>query len=542
MLNSKKYDFINIYILSERWRVVSLQRDNNCSLILSEVYDGPGVKSSQLSLGQVSTGFIVLLKIQQNIMEYKCLNGFLVQYRSYHVLANSHTMEQCISEREGPGYLELIWSPSKLPLRHNRRCIWQSGDVKRSGLTVKSFNFIGPDILLDNEECLFGGLFIYIRSGKSYKNAWSSCKNYNQLRDIPIFITQAKILVTTVEFTQYSEIVQFEGIIRKEHGLTFSIHEHNASNGKYLIDIQNFPMNYTFHQFWPKLKVGSSWDQFAGYTSYIYEPTAYIQSLADKTQSYELTFGSMRSISAVITFVSSKCNIPPFGCLCASFSVRFGPKITSYYIPEANQQKDFRTVDLLSSQFLSSVTSLSVNQSKCHPNKKSIWMLKLSFRYNSNVIAKKQVPVELVDDDVYSLLVNIADNKARKPIWVLFQLLLYESDVNHPKFLTELHVKEMHCEWTTMMKSLEVEFIKPGSGKAVVYEASIAGSGNRIVHLKSLTCHPCNVIIRFAEVHHLCANEGVLLIEARKFIQTQDIARTSQIGFKQTNITFIAQR
>ena len=536
----QKYDFIDIYILAERWRVISVQRDNNCSLILSKVYDGPGVKSSQLGVGQASTGFIVLLKIQQNIKEHYCLNGFFVQYRTYHVLENSHNMEQCINERElGAGIIELSWSPSEPFLRHNRRCIWQSGDVKRSGLTVKSFNFTGPDTLLDNEECLFGGLFIYLKSGKSYMNAWSSCKPYNQLRDIPIFTTQTQVLVTTIEFTQYSEIVRFEGIISAEKGLTFNVHEDNLSNGTYLIDIRKFPMNYTFFE--PTLP----WDipQFPMWPVGIYEPTAYVQSLTDNTRSYELTFGSMRSISAVITFVSSKCNIPPLGCSCVSFSARFGHKITSYYIPEASQQEDFRTVDLLSSPFLSAVTSLSVNQSKCRPNTKSIWMLKLSFRYNINVIANKSMQVMLADDDVYNLIVNITKNKAKKPIWVLFHLHLDKSDFNHSKFLTELLVRGISCS-DSIIKSLEVEFIKPGVA-AVVYKTSRVGDsadafGMLYLHLKGITCHPCNAIIRFAEVdiHYSCQ----LLIAARKFVQTQDLVRTSQTGIKQTNLTFIAQR
>ena len=156
------------------------------------------------------------------------------------------------------------------------------------------------------------------------------------------------------------------------------------------------------------------------------------------------------------------------------FSARLGHKITSYYIPEASQHDDIGMVDLLSSPFLSSVTSLIVNQSRCYPDKKSIWVLGLSFRYSIDIIANKSIQVILADDVIYSLLVHLEpeDNKAKKSLWVLFHLMQRNGNYSQKNLLTELYVKDMKCPVFLGIKSLEVEFVKTGA-EAIVYEAQI---------------------------------------------------------------------
>ena len=152
-----------------------------------------------------------------------------------------------------------------------------------------SFSFHGPDTLLDDEECLYGGLFIHLRKNNLYKRVWSSCTNYNQLKETPIFVTDVQILITTVEFHQYSKINQFGGIWVVTNpdiylkGLIFQLDENSLNNGKYLIDIQNFPMNYTFSQ--GNLKTATSYAQIP--KNERYGLNVEVQSLSDKTQSYE---------------------------------------------------------------------------------------------------------------------------------------------------------------------------------------------------------------------------------------------------------------
>ena len=196
----QNYNFITMYILAERWRSISLQIDNNCTYISSKVYDGPGVKSPQLRNGETSTAFIVLLRMQQNTMDPYCLNGFHVDYMTHYHAESVQITDQCIRRNvRDYGYAN-VTELTLPPLHQNQRCVWWSDHKRPKRLDIKSFSFNGPNALLDNEECLYGGLFIYLRKNGVYNHLWSSCNNYNELKDTPIFVTTAQILIVVVEF------------------------------------------------------------------------------------------------------------------------------------------------------------------------------------------------------------------------------------------------------------------------------------------------------------------------------------------------------
>ena len=225
----QNYNFITMYILAEKWRSISLQIDNNCTFISYNIYDGPGVKSPQLRRGETSTAFIVLLRIQQSTMDPYCLNGFRVEYMTHYHAGSVQIMDQCtwIYERDH-GYAEVTQLTFLPPTHRKQHCVYLSDPKPQTRLGIKAFSFNGPNALIDNEQCLYGGLFIYRRKNGANNHLWSSCNKYNELKDTPIFVIMAQIFLVVVEFKHYSRIMHLQAEIVNSNKMTYYVQAINS--------------------------------------------------------------------------------------------------------------------------------------------------------------------------------------------------------------------------------------------------------------------------------------------------------------------------
>ena len=283
--------------------------------------------------------------------------------------------------------------------------------------------------------------------------------------------------------------------------------------------------------------------------------TVYVQSLKDRAKSNDLTFG-VRSISANISFVSTMCNTPPFGCSCIIFNLRHSQNdIISYYIPEANHMKESRFVDMRQYPFLSFMDSLIINQTSCYPYKKSIWLLQLLSIYSAIGTANISIEFPLTDSEYKYPIMLSTYNVVNTPAWFLFHLV---EDNNHksseqfqPFVDIEFRAVDIrnidNYNIPTRCMTLEVEFVQQHD-ESLVFEGQIPPNNTSFV-LERITCNPCNVIIRprspatycppFQGPHCIDYNGDYFTLTVRKFILSQKSFMTS-IGH--TNTSFISQR
>ena len=536
----RNYNFITMHILAERWRFISLQIDNNCTFISSKVYDGPGVKSPQLRSGETSTAFIVLLRMQQSTMDPYCLSGFRFEYMTNYHAGSVQNTYQCIwRNARDYGYANV--TELTLPPRHqNQRCMLWLDHKPQTRLGIKSFSFNGPNALLDNEECLYGGLFLYLRKNGAYNHLWSSCNSYNELKDTPIFVTMAQIVIVVVQFKHYSRIIHFGAeTMHVENNQISYVQTEKSPNNEHLINIPEFLKYYSVGQ------------------KPSHNNTMWVQSLKDKAESRELKFG-VRSISASISCVSTMCNTPIYGCSCITFNISYSQNnIISYYIPEVNHLEGSSIVDLIQNPFLSFVESLILNQTGCHPYKKSMWLLQLSSIYSAIDTADMSIEFPLTDSEYQYPIMLSTHNVVHTPAWFLFHFV---EDNNHKMSeqfqpFVDIDFKAIlfsnnHRETDTTHITLEVEFVQQ-NGEALVFEGvegQVSTSDSHFV-LECITCNPCNVIIRYRSPVNYCRpfrappcidyNGDYFMLTVRKFILPQ---KSFMSSVRHTNMSFISHR
>ena len=184
------------FFVADRTMRIQLYVESNCSVLQPAVYDGPGVKSPRLPFKSVvnSTAFLLLLVV--NRFQSLCLE---TNFRFIHDIDNA---PNCfLGQALHYANLKTEW--------RNYRCKWTSNGT-RAMLRINRYILKGADTLLDNEICIFGGIFVFAEMDyKSYKLLWSGCTSLLSGRELEASILahdKSKLIILLVDFQSYSMV------------------------------------------------------------------------------------------------------------------------------------------------------------------------------------------------------------------------------------------------------------------------------------------------------------------------------------------------
>ena len=459
-ISQKSFKHKYLHFLAERLYAIEL-KIYNCSLISYSVYDGPGVDSPPLKkhCKFMSTSFVMLLLIYGPHMQ---LTFYGINYNT---IQQPHIKHCFTKETTNDEEMKLHVSD----MIGNKCCMWTPSAFKPNRFYVNSFHFEGPDTLLEGEECIYGGLFIYMMHENERKvMVWSSCRRDSLLQSMPIIIKyKSSIIVVATVFHKYSMIRDFVG-------------RANITRAPYYVTYPNSALLNSRQHLQLDLDEGLSSD---------YEYEIYAQSILQQSAlSTVITFGPLTSIAARVKLKSTMCAIPPYFCSCITLDVRYLNPI-SFYKNETNRENESIFPHELT--FLSPVSSLIVNQSLCINEQRTVWMLDLEVRFHMDILANRSLPFMINLSTLFELTLNVSG--VTDSTWWLLLHLQEAPEFRSSKILNSIHISTDMC---TPTQSVEVEYLM-SDGQAVVYDVNDIGNPLISDYQIEILCDPCNLIIHY---------------------------------------------
>ena len=462
------------------------------------IYDGPGVKSIQKSVSDniTSSSFIMLLAVDIAGNSVKLQNGqahFFVRYRAINnVLGNCSAKEKC---SEGNFYMHINLANDN----HGAHgCVWNV-PAHVNSLNWSSLVFTGPETLLDNEACIYGGIFVYSKKNiTDLEEMLAICRKDKHVKPNELLdISGEDLVVTLIRFRPYSTM----------HGYVKSL----SSGSEYKKRIKTCNSD----------KVCELRITFPNEVNLRFETDVLVQyySIGTSTFSTRITFSQQMAPAYYASFESSTCYTPPQLCTCISLQLKYSAPL-SYFVHEANRvDSDFMPTSELSWFDISFASSLLVNLSACEGRYPRTWWL-IKFRYIDTddiadiKIRNRAYPLQLATSQESYWVYTTANNRFRlneflpreksSSYWFLLHIMPRapprEFVTNNDEIQTKVCIRCLSCHDV----KIHVETLSPEKDKSFVYTVSDHSHlEDESVLPKSqwcsvgLLCNTCNIILTY---------------------------------------------
>ena len=222
--NAKRDETQSLYFVAYRIHILHL----NISSCLSRshniaIYDGPDIRSPQKRVNAIVTlsAFIMLLvvttKDSNTLPPAPDCQPYLIRYKS------TYEMKKC-AERFYPHKIGISIKFVLFP--RTERCTWNVPSYIRLGfvrsyikmLTVDDKGAVErPETLLDDEHCIYGGIYIYSKKNDAeLQEVYSKCRKGRKNTPFEFMLEEnTNTVITAVVFYPYSKIVHHDFIYFK---------------------------------------------------------------------------------------------------------------------------------------------------------------------------------------------------------------------------------------------------------------------------------------------------------------------------------------
>ena len=538
-----------LYLVANRSRAIEVNIISLCwSGIHAALYDGPGVKSPQkrVSAKVTSSAFIMLLVIivgDSNTPITGCQSYLDLQYKSIY-----NDMEKC-QESVQENVMQI--SIRNEPLGTGR-CVWSIPAYANMLKITDESSLNRPETLLDEEHCIYGGIYIYaMRNSTEMEEVLSRCRRQTDLtpfKFIPDDDDDATIVIVAVKFSPYSEIDQ-PFILMYEYKNVWNKKLYNRRinecNSKNICEIiLGFPDDPCIRN---------------PHHSNLYNTDLNVQYIGEPDVSIRVEFSEnvAPKYNAIIT--SSLCQTPPYYCACVKIHVQYANSV-SYFVADArhtehivSMTKGDTTVDV------SLASSLYINTSACEEIKPKVWWhirfekWKFPRRYADIDIKKINLTFPFLPNEkciLYTLTFdNILTARTPSPWWYIVHIM--------PKILQNHQEKEMDYATKVCMECLTchnievyVEVLEPGRKESIVYSVS----NNELIErhhncITGILCKTCNIILIYKGNLAPDQSRGCMCYRRKSTfsVQVEQVARmkkqsTFVTSIKQTQTSKISSR
>ena len=230
--------------------------------------------------------------------------------------------------------------------------------------------FTGPDTLLPNEHCIYGGTFVYSRTNATnLEEVFAICRKDKEVETLELFdIKDEEVVVAVIAFHQYSLIDERTYIARGIPDSAYGKQVKNCNSKKVC-----------------ELSVSFSGDFSPNTHTYMVHVDKVVQYIGMSDFSTKIEFSQIAP-AYIVYFTSSICYTPPNYCTCVTLHLDYSIPV-SHFVREANYgDKAFMPSSDTNLYFLSAMrksdgyditfaSSLSVNLSECEGRYPRIWWL-----------------------------------------------------------------------------------------------------------------------------------------------------------------------
>ena len=528
-----------LYFIAHRLHIIHLNISSRWSSSHMVIHDGPGIKSplKRTSTNVTSSAFILLV-----VVTTKDSNALLTDYQPYLIRYKStyNEIKRCMET----SHSEMIRISIKNNFLGTERCTWKVPSNIRMLIIDDKGAVERPETLLDDEHCIYGGIYIYSTSnGVEWQEVYSKCrKGITEFEFIPERNTNT--MITAVVFYPYSNIIHQDFI----HFVSW---KWTISMDKYKTRIGNCSME----------KVCESRIKFPAHVisfpHFFTDDNLYTQYIGDSDVSTRLKFSQQLTPAYTAYFASSLCRTPPHYCTCIKLGVQYSNPV-SYFVPEANRAEHFFTTNKgFYEADIHFASSLSINMSACEARNYKIWWMlifskwKYIYEYEFKT-TNTSFPLLINDRISHSLQL---DALLTEPTAWWFLLHIIENTPSSDQHTDIASKVCIHCLLCHNIQ-LNVEVLQQGKDESIVYSLS----NHRLIHsinykyrpfepecITGITCTTCNIILTYQGSLSQNQNEGCggckyseLGVFVRTF--TREKESTSTTSVKGNQITKISTR
>ena len=502
--NAKHVERQFLYFIAHRLHLIHLSISSRWSSSYITIYDGPGIESPQkrVSANITSSAFIMLL-----VVRTKDGNPLLPDFQPHFIRYKStyNEMPKC-AETVPSGVEENVQISIKSNFLGTERCTWNVPSTIRMLVIDDKGAVERPETLLDDEHCLYGGIYIYAkRNDEDLHEIYSKCRrriNNKPFEFIPHENTET--VIAAVIFYPYSKLTDQEFIYFQKYpfpiGLAkYKTHINNCNFKKFCKAPINFPTEYAL------LSLMLARDSLTFHAQYI----------GDSDVTTRLEFHQQLAPAYTAYFTSSLCNTPPHYCNCVVLRVQYANPV-SYFVPEANRAEQFFTPNKDGYETdISFASSLYINMSACEVKSYKIWWMLTFVKWDAFGIvdfkiktANTSLPLLLNNYLEWHILQLDALLVPLQPsVWWFLLHIIGNAPVAGKQADTAAKVC-IRCLFCYDIQ-LNVEILQQGKTESTVYDITnyplIKGTNytvytQRYTHIEcitGITCTTCNIIVTY---------------------------------------------
>ena len=470
-----------LYLVTNHSQTIEVNIAICWSGIHAAVYDGPGVKSpqKQVRANVTSSAFIMLIVIlvgERLTPVTGCQSYLDLQYKSIH-----NDMEKC-QESVQENAMQIFL---RNELFGTGRCTWTI-PVRPSMLMINDDTpFSRPETLLDEEHCIYGGIYIYSgRHGTELEEVLSICRSHTDLEPHTFIPDKdATTVIVAVKFDPYSVIDQ-PFILIYDWNKTLYNRRIDLCNTENICETNfDFPVDPCGYQ---------------------YDMDIHAQYIGKADVSIRVHFSENRAPKYDAHITSSLCETPPHYCACVKMHVQYANSV-SYFISEARHTE--RIVSMNKGQTdvnVSVASSLYINTSACEETKSKVWW-DIRFSPWNKMYATDHwvIYIENVNSifpfmpnekcSLYFLpFDNILTVRRPSPWWYIVHVIPQNYQETETHYATKVCIECLTCHNI----EVHVEVLQPGRNESIVYTVS-NNAPLDTTHMcrTGILCNTCNIIL-----------------------------------------------
>ena len=346
-----------------------------------------------------------------------------------------------------------------------------------------------PETLLDDEHCIYGGIYIYSwRNGTEMEEVLSICRRNTYLEPHKFIADDDAItIIVAVKFYSYSVVDQPFILMYDWNKKLYNRRINECRTENICETILGFP--------------DDPCKPYPGYSNLNHKDVN-VQYVGKSDVSIRVEFSETRAPNYEAFISSSVCETPPNYCACVKIHVQYANSV-SYFVADArhtdhivSMNKSHTTVDV------SLASSLYINTSGCEEIKPKVWWL-ITFSKNIPVFSDYvTVCIENINS-TFPFLPNekcifyrlIFDNilTARRPSpWWYIVHIAHNYQEKEIDYATKMCIEYLTCHNITV----HVEVLQPGRDESIVYSVS----HNTLIDTThtcrtGILCNTCNIIL-----------------------------------------------
>ena len=469
---------------------------------IAAVYDGPGIKSPQIPLSAniTSSAFIMLIVVtnEYSITRLRnCQPYLIMKYKSIYK-ENNNCMEYAIPTSYC-GKIEISIGNNTLG---TERCIWKVPSYAKMLLIDDKDALERPETLLDDERCIYGGIYVYSkRNGTELQEVFSKCRKDTHLEPLEFIVEEnTETVIGAVVFYPYSKLIN----------QTFAYTTSSYAVGLY----SKYNKRITDCNIEKVCESNITLPTESYYHTCHHDVMFHAQYVGHSDMSINITLPKLLapapgSPTYRVYFKSSLCYTPPHYCTCVHFKVKNHMNFVSYYVEDANHAENSITRNKQGYEVdINLASSLYINVSACVGKAhKAWWLVTFKANYTLHIIKVEKInssfQFQLRHNHWHEFSLDSFLSKTQPLMW-WFLLHIIQ---NAPKHGEQTDTAQVCIRCLLCYNiDLSVEILYPGKDESVVYKvinftavhthvSEFRHSGQTCT--KGIFCATCNIILTY---------------------------------------------